>query len=83
MEISHWHLGYYKDGNDIEAVGFFEDGKWIVYYDDSHDKGLFFKTQPRHELYGVAIFKVLDYDEAENNFFEWVERTLLPFRKKR
>jgi hypothetical protein len=27
LEISHWHLGYYKDGNDIEAVGFFEHQK--------------------------------------------------------
>jgi hypothetical protein len=82
MEISHWHLGYYKDGNDIEAVGFFEDGKWVVYYDDSHDTGLFVKNQPRHELFGVVILKVHDYEEAEKKFNEWVESILLPFRKK-
>lgn len=82
MEISHWHLGYYKDGNDIEAVVFFEDSKWVVYYDDSHDIGLFVKTQPRHEWFGVVILKVRDYEEAENKFNEWVENILLPYRKK-
>ncbi|HTG70898.1 MAG TPA: DUF3986 family protein [Candidatus Udaeobacter sp.] len=83
MEISHWHLGYYKDGNDIEAVGFFEDGKWVVYYDDSHDINLFDETQLRHELYGVVILKVRDYEEAEKKFIEWVESILLPYRIKR
>lgn len=83
MEISHWHLGYYKDGNDIEAVGFFEEDSWVVYYDDSNDIGLFVESQPRHELFGVVIFKVRDYEEAENKFYEWVERSLLPYRKKR
>jgi hypothetical protein len=83
MKISHCHLGYYKDGNNIEAVGFLEYEKWVIYYDDSHDTGLFVKTQPRHELFGVVIFKVRDYEEANIKFYEWVESVLLPYRKKR
>jgi hypothetical protein len=55
----------------------------VLYYDDSNDIGLFVKSQPRHELFGAMIFKVRHYEEAENKFYEWVERSLLPYRKKR
>ncbi|MEW9673908.1 DUF3986 family protein [Ammoniphilus sp. 3BR4] len=83
-DYEHFHLGYYKDGHDIEAIGFRNnEGTYDVFFDDFQDKGLFDNSFVRHDVYGVLLFKVKDEYKGFYKFQKWVENELLPFRRRR
>jgi len=77
----YWHIGYYKNGLDIECIGFerISNQTWDLFFDDSSDPGLVDDNHPRIDIFGAFLFNVPE-EEAEQRFHSWVENVLLPFR---
>ena len=72
LQGRHWHIGYYKRGHIIEAIGFKNDeGLWDIFYDKYLAKRLSEDDQFK------PIFTVKTYSEAEEKFEQYVENVLL------
>jgi hypothetical protein len=85
----HWHIGYYNDGYDIEAIGIqrLDNGTWDVFFndfkDDSECETLFGDSAVHKEYYfGIFLFNAKE-EEVEAKFKQWVQDLLLPFRKNK
>lgn len=83
----HWHIGYYKDGYNIEAIAFLrlDNSTWDVFFNDftgqSERKALFGSMEIFEDHhFGIFLFNAIE-EVVETKFKQWVENTLLPFRQ--
>lgn len=79
----HWHIGYYENGCDFEAVGYpNRDGTWNIYFEDyTEEEGLHvYNDKGDRVVVGKFLFKVVSREEAEEKFHKWIENELIPRR---
>ncbi|UFJ41236.1 immunity 41 family protein [Brevibacillus humidisoli] len=75
------HLGFFKAGLDIHAVGFkSSDGTYQIYLNEEDDKFLADSKVSRREVAGTFLFSVSDCSTAYRVFHEWVMKHYSPYR---
>lgn len=80
LEPSIIHLGFFKEGLDIHAVGFKnKDRTYDIFLDEEDDKFLVVSKLSRREVQGTFIFSVSDSSSAYRVFHEWVMKSYSPY----
>lgn len=80
LEPSIIHLGFFKKGLDIHAVGFKnKDRTYDIFLNEEDDKFLVDSKLSRREVQGTFIFSVSDSSSAFRVFHEWVMKRYSPF----
>lgn len=80
LEPSIIHLGFFKEGLDIHAVGFKnKDRTYDIFLDEEDDKFLVDSKLSRREVQGTFIFSVSDSSSAYRVFHEWVMKSYSPY----
>ncbi|MFC4778954.1 DUF3986 family protein [Paenibacillus sp. GCM10023252] len=81
----HWHVGYYEDDHDVEAVAFrrLEDGLWDIYFADwlsNQERDELGRVGDADPIFGDIILHTREED-VEQQFTDWVKKVLLPSRR--
>lgn len=80
VEQSIIHLGFFKEGLDIHAVGFKnKDRTYNIFLNEEDDKFLVDSKLSRREVQGTFIFSVSDSSTAYRVFHEWVMKSYSPY----
>jgi len=74
------HLGFFKEGLDIHAVGFKnKDKTYSIFLNEEDDRFLVDSKLSRREVQGTFIFSVSDSSSAYRVFHEWVMKRYSPY----
>ncbi|WP_453996185.1 DUF3986 family protein [Bacillus nitroreducens] len=74
----HFHVGYYENGYDLEAVAFKRQsqGIWDIYFDIEHYGYKNNVQDVELKNFGIRIFSIenkeLDYHDAAKKFEQWL-----------
>ncbi|MBB3114569.1 hypothetical protein FHS18_006690 [Paenibacillus phyllosphaerae] len=77
------HLGFFKQGLDIHAVGFKNtDSTYDIFLNEEDDKMLIESKLSLREVQGTFIFSATDSSTAYRVFHEWVMKRYSPYSLK-